>query len=74
MVPDTVMNVAEVNAVNIYRANKNYDNVSRKGFLKNLAFDLLKLAIHKGITLESIPQEIKRRGKLLLGIEEARPA
>lgn len=65
-----IMNVAGVNALVIHRANKNYIEVIRREFLQNLALDLLKPAVHRRITQESLPREIKRRAKIFLGIEE----
>lgn len=63
-----IMNVAGVNALNIYRANQNYTDVVRKNFLQDLALELMKPAIQRRINLQNVPVEIKRRGKMLLGI------
>lgn len=68
-----IMNVAGVNALNIYRANKNYAIVCRRNYLKDLAFELVKPAINERISNENIPREIRRRGKLLLHLDEEAP-
>lgn len=68
-----IMNVAGVNAINIYRANKNDETVCRRQFLKDLAFELVEPAIRRRIAMETLPKELRRRGKLLLRIPEEPP-
>lgn len=65
-----MMNVAGVNALNIFRDNKNNTMICRRDYLKDLAFQLVKPAIQRRISIETIPREIRRRGRLLLQIEE----
>lgn len=68
-----VMNVGAVNAINIYRANKNDENISRRTFLKELAYQLMEPAIRRRVAMDTLPKEIRRRGKLLLHIPEEPP-
>lgn len=65
-----ILNIAAVNSLIIYKANKNQSLVNRMDFLKSLAFDLTTPHIQYRISLEMLPKEIKVRGKLLLKIQD----
>lgn len=65
-----LLNVGGVNALNIYRANQNYEHVGRSEYLTQLALDLMKPAAQRRINLENIPKNIRTRGKLLFGGNE----
>ncbi|XP_046670964.1 piggyBac transposable element-derived protein 4-like [Homalodisca vitripennis] len=65
-----LLNVGGVNALNIYRANHNNENVIRYKYLSTRALDLMKPAIHRRISITTLPKEIQERGKLLLGIKD----
>lgn len=69
-----VLNVGGVNAMTIYKANKNIDFINRLDFLKNLSFELMKPQMEHRITLEMIPKQIKARGKLLLKLDDGEAA
>lgn len=68
-----LMNVGGVNAINIYKANNNYENVVRREYLSTLAIELMKPAVHRRMCIENIPKQLKVRCKLFLGIEEQEP-
>lgn len=68
-----LLNVGAVNSLNIFRANNNNELVNRCDYIKTLALDLMKPAIHRRINLVSIPKEIRRRGRLLLNIQTEQP-
>lgn len=68
-----LMNVGGVNALNIFKSNKNYEKISRKQFLRDLAFELIEPAIRRRVVMETLPKEIRLRGKRLLGIQEDPP-
>lgn len=65
-----LMNIGTVNAINVYRANNNNQNVLRREYLSTLAIELMKPAVQRRISLENIPRQLKIRCKLFLGIEE----
>lgn len=65
-----LLNVRGVNAINIFRANNNEQNVVRREYLSTLALELMKPAVNRRMNLESIPKQLKIRCKLFLGIED----
>lgn len=61
-----LLNVSGVNAMNIYRANHNYENINRADYLTELALSLVKPAIERCMNQANIPKGLRIRGKLLL--------
>ncbi|XP_050063261.1 piggyBac transposable element-derived protein 4-like [Aphis gossypii] len=66
-----LLNVAAINALCIYKSN-NMGNIKIKriDFLQNLSWELIKPQIKLRSTIETLPIELRRRAKLLLGEKE----
>lgn len=66
-----LLNIAGINAFIIYKFNRVLQNPPpRRVFLQNLAFELIRPQIQSRLENPFLPVDMKRRGKLLLGIEE----
>lgn len=68
-----LMNMGGVNALNIFKSNKNDWKISRKQSLRELAFELMEPAIRRRVVMDTLPKEIRRRGNSLLSIQEEPP-
>ena len=53
-----------------YKANNLNSNMSRRQFIENIAWELLKPQIEYRSTITKLPVELRRRARALLGIEE----
>jgi len=75
-----LLNVAAINALCIYKANYTENiKIKRIDFLQDLSWELIKPQIQFRSTIETLPIEVRRRAKILLGekdtvaIETERP-
>ncbi|KAL4126047.1 hypothetical protein QTP88_010279 [Uroleucon formosanum] len=75
-----LLNVAAINALCIYKANHTENiKIKRIDFLQDLSWELIKPQIQFRSTIETLPIELRRRAKILLGekdtvaIETERP-
>lgn len=68
-----LLNIAGLNSLILYAANHDNNKPVRRSFLRSLALDLMKPFISERITKQSVPPEIKRRGKILLGVPDILP-
>lgn len=68
-----LMNISAINGYVVHTINKAYSNKPRKDFLYELGFRLVAPCITRRITSEHIPQSLKMRGKLILGLNTETP-
>lgn len=66
-----LLNVAGINALNLYVANKDYEKTVRREFLFRLSRDLITPQIRKRIFAKNIPRGIRTKACLVLNIDEA---
>lgn len=62
-----ILNIAAINALCIYSANKNYVKVKRADFLDEISWEMVKPQIHERMKQSVIPRQLKSRGLMLLG-------
>lgn len=65
-----LLNVGGVNALDVYPTNHNHHNVDRSDYLTEVAIALMKLDIERRVNLDTIPREIRARGKRILNQNE----
>lgn len=65
----SMLNVAGINSLVIFKANNIDANVLRRDFLRKLAFELLNDQLRIRSTLSNIPRSMKFRIREILGIE-----
>ncbi|CAH1958522.1 unnamed protein product [Acanthoscelides obtectus] len=66
------LNIAAINSFCIYRHHcaASTTNAKRAEFLENLSWALIKPQIERRAKIETLPRELRRRAKLLVGIQE----
>ncbi|XP_047099204.1 uncharacterized protein LOC124716707 [Schistocerca piceifrons] len=62
-----ILNIASINALCIYSANKNYVKVKRAYFLDEISWQMVKPQIHERMKQSLVPRQLKIRGLVLLG-------
>lgn len=65
-----ILNIAGINAICLYALNNGFQKPTRECFLRSIAEGLVRPQILKRIYAKNIPRNIKKRGFLLLNIEE----
>nr|CAI5826519.1 unnamed protein product [Callosobruchus analis] len=61
-----LLNIACINGVCVYSANRNYTKVVRSDFIENVVWDLIKPQIERRSTISQLPVALKHRARLLL--------
>lgn len=67
---DNLLDISAINAIFIYNANNLNSKMTRRQFIENIAWELLKPQIEFRLTITKLPRELRRRARALLGIEE----
>lgn len=68
-----LLNISGINACCVYKANHPDEKVLRSDFIEKFAWELIKPQIEHRSTIPSIPRELRRRARHLLGLEEILP-
>lgn len=66
-----LLNIIGINAACIYKSHHFNETLKRTDFLQNISWQLIKPQMERRSNILSIPRELRRRAKLLLGEEEA---
>ncbi|XP_066253838.1 piggyBac transposable element-derived protein 4-like [Euwallacea similis] len=65
-----LLNISNINASYVYKANHPQDKVLRSDFIKNFAWELIKPQIEYRSTINTLPRETRRRARILVGLDE----
>lgn len=68
-----LLNISAINALIVHKAKNPMEKIDRSGFIEKFAWELIKPQIEFRSAIQTLPKEIRRRARLLLGLKDVAP-